>query len=263
MKTFVIIGLLASISLISCQSKDGDYSFFSEEDDLELGKQMAAQIDADYAQFPIVSRSQHPGLYQKLEKMRDQILKSNHILHRDEFAWELKVIDNDTIHNAFCTPGGFIYIYTGLIRFVESADELAGIMAHEIAHGDLRHSNDQMTKVYGIQVLSSIITGGEGKSLTNLGINLLGLRFSRGDEAEADAMAVRYLNDTDFKPQAFGKFFERMDSLGGSMGPLQFLSTHPNPENRVEKINLIWEQTGSKKGANHTKLFSDLIKSLP
>ena len=190
--------LLLFLTLASCKSKDGDYTFFTEEEDLTLGKQVAARIASDPGQFPILEKTEYAELYTQLESIRDQLLNSGQVLHRDEFAWELKVIDNDTIYNAFCTPGGFIYIYTGLIRFVESADELAGIMAHEIAHGDLRHSTDQMSKVYGIQVLSSIITGGEGKSLTNLGINLLGLRFSRGDEAEADAMAVRYLNDTDF-----------------------------------------------------------------
>ena len=141
MKTYLTVWIIALLSLVSCQSKDGDYTFFSEEDDLELGKQMAAQLEADH-QFPVVPRSRHPRLYLHLENIRDKILQSDQILHREEFSWALKVIDNDTISNAFCTPGGFIYIYTGLIRYVESVDELAGIMAHEIAHGDLRHSTD-------------------------------------------------------------------------------------------------------------------------
>jgi predicted Zn-dependent protease len=263
MKPLPILWISSLLVLFSCQSRDGDYTFFSEDDDVALGREVAARIEADPSQFPILAKNHHQELYRELEFIRDQILQSDELLHRDEFAWELKVIDNDTICNAFCTPGGNIYIYTGLIRYVESIDELAGIMAHEIAHGDLRHSTDQMTKVYGIQVMATLLTGGEGELLTNLGINLLGLRFSRKHETEADAMAVNYLNDTDYNPKAFAVFFKRMEAQKGTMGPLQFLSTHPNPENRVEKINLLWKQSGAKGGKDHSKTFIKLRNNLP
>ncbi len=255
--------LFALLTLVSCKSKDGDYTFFSEEEDLALGMQVSTQIAGDPRQFPLLEEESHPELYQQLKAIRDQILQSDHMLHREEFAWELKVIDNDSIYNAFCTPGGYLYIYTGLLRFVESTDELAGIIAHEIAHGDLRHSTDQMTKAYGLNVLAKIISGSDAELLANLGINLLGLKFSRGDEAEADEFAVNYLNDTDYDPKAFAAFFRRMGSQGETMGPLQFLSTHPNPENRVEKIEQLWRETGAKVGKDHSKEFLKLRKSLP
>ncbi len=247
----------------SCQSKDGDYTFFSAEEDVALGKQISAQIASNPDQFPVLDRSQHIELYRQLEEIRDQLLSSGELLYRNEFAWEMKVIDNDSIYNAFCTPGGFIYIYTGLIHFVESKDELAGIIAHEIAHGDQRHSTDQMTKTYGLRVIASILAGSDAELLANLGVNLLGLKFSRSDEQEADEFAVRYLNDTDYNPKAFAAFFMRMEERGESMGPLQFLSTHPNPANRIEKIEKIWEETGSKTGRDHTAEFIRLKKSLP
>ena len=218
---------------------------------------------ADAAQFPVLPRDQHKELYQSLEGIRDKILASDDLLHRDEFVWDLKIIQNDTVFNAFCTPGGFIYIYTGLLRFVTSEDELAGIIGHEIAHGDLRHGTDQMTKTYGLKVVAGLLTGGDGELLTSLGVSLLGLKFSRSDEAEADAFAVKYLSDTDYDPKAFGAFFERMMEKEGSMGNLQFLSTHPNPENRVKKINDFWVLEGSKEGADHRKSFKQLVSLLP
>ncbi len=254
--------LLLFLALASCKSKDGDYTFFTEEEDLTLGKQVAAQIASDPRQFPILEKTEYPELYLQLEIMRDQLLNSGQVMHRDEFAWDLKVIDNDTIYNAFCTPGGYIYVYTGLIRYVKSMDELAGIIAHEIAHGDLRHSTDQMTKTYGLQVVARIVAG-DAEFLANLGINLLGLKFSRGDEAEADEYAVKYLNNTDYNPKAFALFFKRMEDQGESMGPLQFLSTHPNPENRVGKIEQFWMESGSKLGKDHSAAFRKLQKSLP
>jgi beta-barrel assembly-enhancing protease len=230
--------LFALVAFASCQSRDGDFTIFSPEEDLTLGTQMAAAIDADHENYPILAPAKHPKLYKHLEGIRDKIL-------------------------AFCTPGGFVYVYTGLIRYVESEDELAGIIGHEIAHGDLRHSTDQMTKTYGLKVVMGLLTGGDGELLTSLGINLLGLKFSRSDEEEADEYAVKYLSDTDYNPKAFAGFFERMEKEGGSMGPLQFLSTHPNPENRVSKINEFWVLEGSKEGADHRKSFQKLKSLLP
>lgn len=255
--------LVILLFALGCQSRDGDYTLFTEEEDKELGARFAQQIALDPGQFPVLERGDYAGLYSELESMRDRILASGHILHRDEFAWKLHVIDNDSIYNAFCTPGGYIYIYTGLIRFVASADELAGILAHEIAHADLRHSTDQMTKTYGVRILASILTGGDAEILTQLGINLLGLSFSRGDEEEADLMAVRYLSDTEYDPRAFTAFFKRLEARGETMGPLQFLSTHPNPENRIEKINEAWRDAGSVKGRDHSEEFRKLKDGLP
>jgi predicted Zn-dependent protease len=151
-------------------------------------------------------------------------------------AWELHIIENDSIQNAFCTPGGFIYVYTGLLNFVESEDELAGIIAHEVAHGDLRHSTDQLTKQYGIQVLIALLTDSDTRLLADIGANLVQLSYSRGDETEADQYAVRYLKDTPYNPTAFADFFQRMLEKDGDTGMFQFLSTHPDPGNRVEKI---------------------------
>jgi predicted Zn-dependent protease len=255
--------VFALITFASCQSRDGDFTIFSPEEDLTLGKQMAAAIDADPENYPILEPAKHPELYKHLEGIRDKILASDDLFHRDDFSWQLRVIDNDTIYNAFCTPGGYIYVYTGLIRYVESEDELAGILGHEIAHGDLRHGTDQMTKTYGLKVVMGLLTGTDGELLTTLGINLLGLKFSRSDEEEADEYAVKYLSDTDYNPKAFAGFFERMEKEGGSMGPLQFLSTHPNPENRVKKINDFWVLEGSKEGADHQKSFKQLVSLLP
>ncbi|MDQ3049474.1 MAG: M48 family metalloprotease [Bacteroidota bacterium] len=263
MKTNSILLLVLLTFLFSCKSKDGDYTFFSVEEDLALGQQVAAQIESDPQQFPILQKEEFPELYFELEKIRDQLLQSDDLLHREIFAWELKVVDNDTIQNAFCTPGGYIYVYTGLIRFVESTDELAGIIAHEIAHGDLRHSTDQMTKTYGLRVLANLLSGSDAEILTHLGINLIGLKFSRGDEAEADLQAIKYLNDTDYDPKAFATFFKRMEAKGESLGPLQFLSTHPNPANRIEKIEKFWQETGAKDGKDHTAAFRSLKNSLP
>lgn len=262
MKNLLLLFIYSILLLSSCKSKDGDYTLFSTSDDMALGSKVAGQIENDPVNFPILSENEYPELYQHLNRITGKILQSSHILHREEFAWELKVIDNDTLYNAFCTPGGYIYVYSGLIKFVQSEDELAGILAHEIAHGDLRHSTDQMTKTYGVKVIASLLLGGDAEILANLGINLLGLKFSRGDESEADELAVTYLSETDYNPRSFAAFFERMEKTSGSMGAFQFLSTHPSPANRVEKIEAFWKANGSKTGVDHSANFNKLLDSL-
>jgi predicted Zn-dependent protease len=249
--------------IISCQSKDGDFTIFSPEDDLALGKKIDAQISIDTRQFPVLERTDYPQLYNHLDRIKESVINSPEILHRDEFAWEIKVVQNDTIYNAFCTPGGYIYIFTGLIRFVKSEDELAGILGHEIAHGDLRHSTDQMTKALGLRAIVTVITGGESAALADIGLNLLGLQFSRNDEREADEYAVKYLSDTDYNPRAFSTFFKRMKERDANNGYITFLSTHPDPGNRVEEIDNYWRENGSKKGKDHSENFKSLLESLP
>ena len=209
---------------------------FSVEEDLALGQELAQSISSDPANYPLLDRAESPSSYALLDRILKHILSSKNILHRDEMAWELHIIDNDSIQNAFCTPGGFIYVYTGLMKFVESEDELAGIIAHEVAHGDLRHSTDQLTKQYGIQVLIALLTDSDTRLLADIGASLVQLTYSRSDESEADRYAVRYLKDTPYNPTAFADFFQRMQEKDGDLGMFQFLSTHPDPGNRVEKI---------------------------
>ena len=232
-----LITVLLTFFFIACgTSRDGDFTLFSVEEDLALGKELSQSINSDPVNYPLIERSESPGAYAQLDRILKHILSSQHILHRDELAWQLHIINNDTIQNAFCTPGGFIYVYTGLMKFVESEDELAGIIAHEVAHGDLRHSTDQLTKQYGIQVLIALLTDSDSRLLADIGASLVQLSYSRSDESEADRYAVRYLKDTPYSPTAFADFFQRMLQKDGNMGVFQFLSTHPDPGNRVEKI---------------------------
>ncbi|MGR6087740.1 MAG: M48 family metalloprotease [Arcticibacter sp.] len=232
-----LITVLLTFLFVACgTSKDGDFTLFSVEEDLALGKELSLTIQSDPTNYPLVDKSKSTSSYALLDRILNHILSSDNILHRDEMAWELHIIENDSIQNAFCTPGGFIYVYTGLLNFVESEDELAGIIAHEVAHGDLRHSTDQLTKQYGIQVLIALLTDSDTRLLADIGASLVQLSYSRSDETEADRYAVRYLKDTPYNPTAFADFFQRMLEKEGDTGMFQFLSTHPDPGNRVEKI---------------------------
>ena len=213
---------------------------FPVTQDAALGAQLDSQIMSDPTTYPILSRSAYPQVYTYLEDMRDAILESEDIENRDQFAWKLTVIDDDVL-NAFAAPGGYIYIYTGLIEFLDNADDLAGVLGHEIAHADQRHSVDQLIANQGIDILRQLVLGENGGgAAAQVVAGLLSLRFSRTDETEADEFSVRYLEETDYACNGAASFFiklEEQDTTGG--GTPEFLSTHPDPDNRVEYINTI------------------------
>lgn len=230
----------ATALLVSSCSKDGDVNVFSVNKDIELGKQLDEQIRSEPQNYPILNESTHPDAYRKLRAIRDKILSSDDIDYpivgsgaRREFEWKVTILDDSTL-NAFAAPGGYIYVYTGLINYLDNENEFAGVLGHEIAHADKRHSTDQMTKTYGVAVMLQLALG-QG-DLTNVAQGLLGLKFSREDESEADKFSVIYLCDTDYKANGAAAFFEKIEAAGGANGPT-FLSTHPDPENRIQNIN--------------------------
>jgi predicted Zn-dependent protease len=233
--TIIMIALL----LASCKDTEPVDLLFTPEDDVQLGLQLKQQIDANPAEYPILDRTEYADAYAYLEGLRDEVLASSAIRYKDEFSWEVHIIDADVL-NAFAAPGGYIYFYTGLIKFLDNEDDLMGVMGHEIAHADRRHSVKQMTKSYGVQALLSIALGNDPSIAAEIAASVAGtgaaLQFSRTDETEADAYSVEYLSETPYRCDAAAVFFQKItDEQSGPSIP-QILSTHPNPENRVEDI---------------------------
>lgn len=222
------------ISISGC-SEGGGVNIFSLEDDRALGAKIAASIASDPAQFPVLDSVQYHQAYAHLYALRDSILQTGSVVHATDFNWEIAIIHQDTIVNAFCTPGGYIYVYTGLLQFVDNEAQLAGVLAHEMAHADLRHSTDQLTKAYGISLLLNLIVGENGSALAEVAANLTQLAFSRSDESQADAFAVQYLCGTAYDASGAAGFFEKVQQDDSTQIPA-FFSTHPNPDDRVAEI---------------------------
>lgn len=235
------------LAVVSCKKDEDDDGgnglpvFFSLQNDIDLGLQVSEQIAASPDQYPILDETEYPEAYAYLQNMTDQILSSNEVEYRDEFAWKIHIIHDDEVLNAFATPGGYLYVYTGLIKFLEQEDDLAGVMGHEIAHSDRRHSMQQMQKAYGIQLVLGVILGQNpsqlGEIVGAIAGNATTLAFSRENESDADEFSVIYLSDTDYACNGAYSFFQKLlDSDQAGRTP-KFLSTHPDPASRVEEIN--------------------------
>lgn len=243
--------LLLIITILSSCDRNNKLSFFSPEDDLALGMQLNNEILSRRDEYPILNPERYPQTYEYLNSIVDQILDSGELSYRDVFAWKVYIIQDDNTLNAFATPGGYIYVYSGLIKYLDREDDLAGVLGHEIAHADMRHSTRQLQKIYGLNMLLSLAFGGEGSGAEQLMGQVLGnltaLSFSRRYEREADARSVDYLAGTEYECDAAKSFFIKLQQMEEQSGRVpSFLSTHPNPEDRIKAI----EAKSQKKGCN-------------
>lgn len=136
-----------------------------------------------------------------------------------------------------------MFVFTGLIKDTDNEAQLAGVMAHEMAHVILRHGTNQASKQNLLQIPAMLAGAATGNSMLGqlaqvgigLGLNSVLLKFSRTDESQADALGARMMAEAGYNPIEMADFFEKLDSQGGSRGP-QFLSDHPNPGNRVKAV---------------------------
>ena len=244
---FFTTGCLMLLALSTCK-KDEKFNLFTLEEDKKFGMQVDSQIRATPNEYPILDPVAYKPAYDYVNGIRDRILATGKIKYKDEFVWKITLIDT-TILNAFATPGGYLYFYTGLIKFCGNEAELAGVIAHEMAHSDKRHSTVNMTKTYSYGTLFQILLGEDNKTLASIATNLMSLSFSREQEYEADKNAVDYIAAVGYKGDEFKNFFVKLDSMKTNGFNPEFLSTHPSDDNRIEKIVEEWNAVKSSDGS--------------
>lgn len=264
--TIILTFAVLMFTAVSCKkgSDESPINLFSVDDDIEFGKSVEAEIASNPQEFPVLDEAAYPEAYQHLNRIRDSILNTGMLFYEDKFEWKVRIIRNDTMLNAFATPGGYMYFYTGIIKYLDNEAQFAGVMAHEMSHADLRHSTSMLTTTYGVQMLLSILLGQANSQLADIVANLaygLGeLAYSRTMEFKADEKAVEYLYATSYDARGIAGFFIKLDD---APNPPQFLSTHPSPENRIEKINEKWVELGSKVGNEYVNSYNAFKASLP
>ena len=268
MKKVIGLILIVITSFSGYQCKKDKLNFFSRNQDVEFGQSLDSVIMADPVEYPVLDEVMYSDEYAYLNSMMNDILSSDDIDERnlDKFVWKIRIIDKDVL-NAFAAPGGYIYFYTGLMKYLDNGAQLAGVMAHEIAHVDQRHTTRRLTDLYTYDVLISIIFGNNRSQLEEIAIGmatgLAALAYSRDDEYEADEYAVRYTADTDYYPKGISGFFEKMNESESSGRPPEFLSTHPDPGNRLDNINEVWNGLGSPQGNLSEAEYAAFVQGLP
>lgn len=269
MKRFAIAAFLLvslAITLADCNSSkngsSGGINLFSIDQDKQLGAQVETEIASDPAQYPLLDSASNKEVYAYMYKIRNAILNSGKLVHKDDFPWKVRVIRDDKTLNAFCTPGGYIYIYTGILKYMDNEAQLAGVLGHEMGHADLRHSTRQMTELYGVEILLQVLAG-DRATLKQVAESLVSLKFSRNHETEADEASVRFLCPTSYPADAGAGFFEKMRQAGTSSNPPQFLSDHPDPDNRIEHFHEAKARLGCTGNQTYDAEYKRIIAKLP
>src|SRR5712672_3845109 len=161
-----------------------------------------------------------------------------------QYPWEFHCVNSKEI-NAFALPGGFVFVNRGAIEVSDNEAQLAAVMAHELSHVALRHGTAQASKAQIMQgaagIFGGLFGGSTGGALLTQGVALgaggVLLHYSRADETQADVLGTQALYDTGYDPRAMAQFFEKLEAETKGKNPPQFLSDHPNPGNRVERVN--------------------------
>jgi predicted Zn-dependent protease len=229
----VALTLLTATSCATTGINRGQINLISTQEEIQLGKNLAAEVDREER---IVLNNPVATYVSKLgQKIAAQT-------GRQDIPFSFKVILNDDEINAFALPGGPIYVYTGLLRLAENEAELASVLGHEIGHITARHSTEQLTKAYGIQLLSQLVLGEEAGAGARLAGDVVGslsmLKFSRDDEIESDRLGIHYMFRAGYNPNAMLSFQRKLGELEGNNPSkvLNLLSTHPLSQARIDAI---------------------------
>src|SRR5712691_4826916 len=207
-------------------------NWYSYEKEIAMGKEYAQQIESS------VKLIQDPVVTEYVNRVGQNLVRNSDA----KVPFTIKVIDSDDI-NAMALPGGFFYVNSGLIMAADEEAELAGVMAHEIAHVAARHASRQMTRGQwaNLGTIPLIFVGGgigyAVRSAAGFGLPMTFLTFQRGFEAEADYLGLQYMYKSGYDPNAFISFFEKVQAKEKKKpGTLaKAFSTHPQTPDRISK----------------------------
>jgi len=254
LRAFLSVGLaalLAALPLLAArtQLKPG-WNMFKPEQDIEFGRDATKEAEQ---QLPMLNNREVDAYINRL----GQRLAEHAPGYR--YPYQFKTVNAGEI-NAFALPGGPIYINRGTIEAAENESQLAGVVAHEISHVALRHGTNQLTKAAfaqgGLSILGGLLGGGgsggasTAEQLAGLGIQLgfssVFLKFSRTAESQADLMGTQILYDAGYNTEGMADFFNVLQQRHKTR-TVEFFSSHPNPENRVKKIEAERAKLGAQE----------------
>ena len=212
---------------------------YKTSDDIKIGNQAAGEAER---MFPVINDQM---VQNYISSVGDRLVSAipGQFQH-SEFDYRFKVVNASDL-NAFALPGGPMYVDRGMIQAAHNEGELAGVMAHELSHVALRHATAQATKQSSVgnqlgmlgMILGGAVLGGQtGAQLGQMGAQAWMTKYSREYESQADLLGAQMMAAAGYDPHDLANVFQMLSQQGGSNGP-QWLSTHPDPGNRYNKIN--------------------------
>ena len=213
---------------------------YKVQDDVKLGRDASREVER---QFPILNDADATNYVARVGERLVSSIPSQ--FRQPAFDYRFQVVNASDI-NAFALPGGPMYVNRGMIQAARNEGEMAGVMAHEISHIALRHATAQATKqssakntlgTIGLILGGAILGGQTGAQLGMLGAQAINTRYSREYETQADTLGARIMADAGYDPRDLANMFQTIAGERRGGGSPEWLSSHPDPGNRFEKIN--------------------------
>ena len=226
-------------------------SNISDEQEVEIGKQTNQQVLQQYQLYD------SPQIQQYVSNLGQELVNSS---DSRDIPFTFPVVASDEV-NAFATPGGFVYVTTGLLKTAENRAQLASVMAHEIAHINERHGIKALKQAVAAQGIANTV-GVDTNTLAQIAYRLaVDLPQSRSFEYEADSSGLEILQQAGYPPQAFANFLAKLEGGGGTP---EFIRTHPTSEHRIEAISKTETatQVATNKGQDKSEYQNNVIAYL-
>lgn len=254
------LALIALVSLVSCTTaqvrtaeKTAAAVLIDDQQEFALGLQVHEELKKQNTKF---LDDQKTCFY--VETQAKKLTAAASVERK--LDWMVYVIDDPKTVNAFATPGGRIYVYTGLLLAAQNEAQVAGVLGHEIGHVVGRHSARQLIAAKGLETVVKMALGEKPGEVASLAASLAGkgalLAYGRGEESEADEYGARYANAIGDDPNALAGFFRILQAKYGDQPQLLvWLSTHPSNQERIDHLAAYIAQAGlTAKGTGGPEL---------
>jgi predicted Zn-dependent protease len=237
-------------------------SFMSEEKEIALGQENDAQVRTEMGSYDDLALQDYVSSVGQKLAMNSE---------RPGLPWHFTVADVPAV-NAFALPGGYIYITRGILPFLDDESQLAGVLGHEIGHVTARHAASQYSKSVLSQVglIAAAVAAPGGQAIAqggSVGLGALLLKNSRDDEAQADGLGVRYASRAGWDPAGIPRMLTtlgRIEETSDSKGVPNWLETHPQPEDRVQRVQAAVRdaEAGARKFTTDHDAYQQRMKGL-
>jgi predicted Zn-dependent protease len=247
MRDRVAVGAVLAIAAVAagaCATNPAtgqrQFSLMSEAQEIQIGQQQDVQVRREMGVY------EDRALQQYVSDVGVRLAQQS---ERPGLLWHFTIVDVPAV-NAFALPGGYVYITRGILPFLDDEAQLACVLGHEIGHVTARHAAQQYSNSAGAElgILLGSIFVPEARpfgQLAETGVGTLLLKYSRDDELQADQLGVRYASHAGWEPDAMRRMLTtlgRIDDASDDKGVPNWLSTHPSPENRIERVQAAVQQ---------------------
>jgi predicted Zn-dependent protease len=227
--------LTSSSCTINPATGERQLALIGEQQEIAMGREADRDVSRSFGLYP------DDKLQAYVQQLGERLAAAS---ERPGLPWTFRVVDDEMV-NAFALPGGYIYVTRGILAHFNSEAELASVLGHEIGHVTARHSVEQMSQqqLAGLGLGVAMAASEEFRpyaGLASQGLQLLFLKFSRDDERQSDDLGLRYMTRTDYDPNEMPDVFHTLDRISEAQGAGRipgWASTHPNPENRAQRIS--------------------------